>query len=117
MKNGFTLLEILLVLGIMALVFFPLLSMFSSGLLVSGEIEGTATALHLAQQKLEAIKNLPFDSVSSEAKTAVENFPGYEREVTVTSPQADLKDVAVKVYWTVRGSELNVTLQTLVANL
>ncbi len=117
MRKGFSLLEILLVLGIMTLFFFPLLSMISSGLSVSEEIEKTTTGLQLAQEKIETIKDLPFGSITFEARSAVAGFPGYEREVVVSSPETDLKQIEVKVYWLIRGLPADISLNTFVVNL
>ena len=116
MKRGLTLLELLLVLGLLALVFFPLLSLLSSGLTASSEIEGTSTALQLAQEKMESIKNLAFASIVSEDRSDVPDLPGYQREVIVNNLNATLIEVSVRVYWKVKNSELNLTLQTLITS-
>jgi len=116
-SKGFTLLEVLLVIIILAAVFFPLLQMFSSGLLVSDEVRGTNTAIILAQQKMEEIRNTAFFSISSETKTIISSFPAYSRQVNVSVPQNNLKDVQVIVFWHPgEGSETSVSIETFISN-
>jgi prepilin-type N-terminal cleavage/methylation domain-containing protein len=119
-SKGFTLLEVLLVIIILAAVFFPLLQMFSSGLLVSDEVRGTNTAVILAQQKMEEIKNTTFASITSEPRTVISSYPAYSRQVNVSmldTPQNKLLDIQVIVYWaTGEGAGTNVSIETLISN-
>jgi prepilin-type N-terminal cleavage/methylation domain-containing protein len=116
-SRGFTLLEVLLVIVLLVAVFFPLLQMLSSGLLVSNEVKGTNTAVILAQQKIESLKNTAFDSIASESKATIESYPAYSRRVLVSSPQTNLKDVKVIVYWRPdTGSETSVSVETFISN-
>jgi type IV pilus assembly protein PilV len=116
-SKGFTLLEVLLVIIILAAVFFPLLQMFSSGLVVSDEVRGTNTAVILAQQKMEDIKNTAFASITSESRTVISSYPAYSRQVNVSTPQTNLKDIQVIVYWAAgEGAGTSVSIETLISN-
>jgi len=116
-SRGFTFLEVMLVLIILVAVFFPLLQMLSSGLLVSTEVKDTNTAIILAQQKLEEIRNSAFNSISQEAKTIISSYPAYSREVRVSTPYSNLTDVQVIVYWyPAEGTETSVSIETLISN-
>ena len=98
-------------------VFFPLLQMLSSGLLVSDEVRGTNTAVILAQQKMEDINNTSFFSISSEPRTIISSYPAYSRQVNVSTPQTNLKDIQVIVYWaTGEGTGTSVSIETLISN-
>jgi prepilin-type N-terminal cleavage/methylation domain-containing protein len=116
-SKGFTLLEVLLVIVVLVAVFFPLLQMLSSGLLVSEEVKGTNTAVILAQQKMESIKDTAFASITVESKATVSSYPAYKREVRVSTPQTNLKDIRVIVYWRPgTGSETSVSVETFISN-
>jgi prepilin-type N-terminal cleavage/methylation domain-containing protein len=116
-SKGFTLLEVMLVIIVLVAVFFPLLEMLSSGLLVSDEVKGTNTAVILAQQKIESIKNSAFASISAETKTTVSSYPAYSREVRISTPQTNLKDIQVIVYWRPgTGSQTSVSIETFISN-
>lgn len=115
--GGFTLLEVLLVMIILAAVFFPLLQMLSSGLVASNEVKNTNTAVKLAQQKMEEIKNLPFASIASEPWTVISSYPAYSRQVVVSTPQNNLKDIQVVISWaTGEGGGASVSIETFISN-
>ena len=85
--------------------------------------ENVMTASHLAQRRMEELRNVAYASLASEAKASVTSpagFTRFSREVTVTtltttSPynSSNLKRVEVKVYWNAPGGETNISLQTL----
>ena len=60
---------------------------------------------------------MSYASIANETKAAVSGFPAFQREVVVTTPQANLKQAVVNVYWYSKASELNVSLVTYVSNL
>jgi type II secretion system protein I len=116
-SKGFTLLEVLLVLIILTAVLVPLLQVLSSGLLASDEVKNTNTAAILAQKKLEELRNTSFASISSEAKTTVESYSAYKRQVIVSTPQTNLIDVQVIVFWRpTTGVETSVSIETFISN-
>jgi len=117
LSKGFTLLEVLLVILILSAVFFPLLQVLSSGLVLSEEVKGSNAAAILAQKKLEEIKATSFITISSESKASVPNYPEYSRRVIVSQPSLNLKDIMVIVYWMPgQGAETNVSVESLIAN-
>lgn len=116
-RNGFTLVEVMIVLILLVAAFFPLLQMFSSGLLVSNEVKGTNTAIIIGQKKLETIKNLPYSSITNEAKTVVASYPAYSTRVIVNQTSTNIKDVQIVVYWYIgEGHETSVSIETLISN-
>jgi prepilin-type N-terminal cleavage/methylation domain-containing protein len=117
-NSGFSLLEVMLVILILVTVFVPLLQILSGTLVASGEAKGTGIALKIAQAKLEEEKNTAYVDVITEAKAAVAGNTAYQREVIVSTPQTNLKDVRVIVYWfTPDGSEISIEVSSLVTNL
>jgi type II secretory pathway pseudopilin PulG len=116
-SRGFTLLEVLLIIVILITVLFPLLQMLSSGLLVSDKVKGTNTAMRLAQEQMESIKNSAFADISSEPQTVIASYPAYSSQVVVSAPQTNLKDVQVIVYWNpMTGSQTSVSVETYISN-
>lgn len=73
-------------------------------------------ANNLAQEKMEEVRNKTYSSIANEAKAAVTGFPVFQREVVVTTPQSNLKQVHVNVYWFNKSSELSTSLVTYVSN-
>ena len=115
-KSGFTLLEILITLIIFVLGVVAITGLFGTGLVSSADAEDTAIAMNLAQRRMEEIRNLDFDTgIVSEAKAAVNDFPRFQREVVVTEPETDLKQVVVTAYWAFKNDEVSVSLETYIS--
>jgi len=116
-SRGFTLLEVLLVMIMLVAVFFPLLQMLSSGLVASTEARNTNTAVKLAQQKMEEIKNTPFASIASEPWTVISSYPAYSRQVVVSTPQNNFKDIQVLISWaTDESTGASISIETFISN-
>jgi len=116
-KRGFTLFELIVTISIISLALFPLLNALSITLLRSSTSRSELLAVNLGQAKMEEIKNSAYNNISSESKAIVPNFSAFQREVIVTTPNANLKDIKVFVYWTPSGkNEENLSFETYVAN-
>ena len=77
--------------------------------------ENVLIATQLAQRRLEELRNVAYAGVATETKASITSpsgFTRFNREVTVTTPYANLKQIVVTVYWTGPGGETNVVLQT-----
>ena len=117
---GFTLLEILIALIIFTLAVVVIAGLFSTGLISSLDSENTTIAMNLAQRRMEEIRNLGFTNINDEFKGNVADFPGFQREVEISDPPGDpmtddLKEITVTVYWTYKGEEVDVSLETYVS--
>jgi len=114
--KGFTLLEVLIATVLFTVGVVLLAGLFSTGLLSSADTENTEIAINLAQQRMEEIRNLDFGTgIVYESKATVSGFPGFQRAVTVTEPETNLKQVAVIVYWTSQSGEADISLVTYVS--
>lgn len=114
--GGFTLLEVLLALLLVTTGFLALSQAFSTGLFSSAGDENILISTHLAQEKMEEIRNQSYSSIANETRTSVSGFSGFEREVLVTTPLTNLKQVNVNVYWFSKGDELSTGLVSYVSN-
>lgn len=127
-RHGFTLFEVLITAVLVSMGFALLLRAFSMAISADKYVEYRAVALNLAKEKMEKVKNTGFDWILTET-----DYPGsgepYLRFVDsrVTSvalydgddddnPDADLKRVTVDVYWTQKGAQQKVELETLVCD-
>lgn len=63
--TGFTLIEILVTIGLMSLVFFALMSVFRNSLVLISESKAKVTANAIALEQLERIKSLDYQSVGT----------------------------------------------------
>lgn len=77
--------------------------------------ENAFLATYLAHRRLEELRNVAYGSLASETRADVSSptgFTHFEREVTVTTPYANLRQIVVTVYWTAAGGDASVSLQT-----
>ena len=115
--RGFTLLELLLAVTLLAVGTVGVMTLMHQGQMGTAEGESVLTATYLAQRRLEELKNVSYASVANEARTSVSDPAGYtrfDREVTVTTPYTNLKQIVVTVYWDVPSTsgETSLSLQT-----
>lgn len=114
-KRGFTLLEVLLAVVLFAASFTGIAWLLGAGISAGLDAENIWIAVGLAGQRQEVIRNMTYDSVANEAKAAITGFTAFQRQVAVTTPLTDLKQVAVTVYWQFRGQETSIALVTYVS--
>ena len=115
-QAGFTILEVLVASLLVGISMFAIVEAFNRGVFGVGEVEDYSLALSLSQEKMEAIQDTAYTSVTNEAKADVSGFTGFQREVIMTNPATDLKLVVVKTYYQVPNGENNVSLTTYVVN-
>ena len=114
--KAFSLLEILIAIMIFTVGTLSIMGLFNMGLFGSLDAENTSTALALSRRRLEEIRNLNFTTgIVNESKAAVIGFTGFQREVIVTQPQTDLKQVTVTTYWTAKANEVGTSLVTYIS--
>lgn len=114
-RDGFSLLEIMLALLIFTIGVIAISWAFSAGMSATSDIENIDLALNIAQAKMEGIKNTPFANITDSSSAADSLFPNFNTAVNVGEGQNPMP-VDVTVVWNVKGGQANVTLATLVAS-
>ena len=119
-KRGFSLLEMLLALTLFATGTLGTLELIHRSHIGAADGESSVIATHLAQRRLEELRTTLYANLASEAKAAISSpsgFTRFSREVTVTTPYTDLKQIIVTVSWTGPGGEASVSLRTSRSNI
>jgi prepilin-type N-terminal cleavage/methylation domain-containing protein len=114
-NNGFTLIEILISLVLLTVGIISITSAFSTGISASGDSQNVATALNIAQKKMEAIKNTAFANISSSGPSADPVFSDFNSAVSAAIGQNPMR-VDITVSWRAKAGDTSITLTTLVAN-
>jgi len=122
MKKGFTLLEVLLAVVILAGSIIAIMQAFSAGMFASTEAKNIELAFGVAQAKLERIYGTS-GGIADEPRHSVTNdgFAGgvylnQNFQVQVTTDNNHPERVDVTVYWSTKGGDTSIKLTTLVAN-
>jgi prepilin-type N-terminal cleavage/methylation domain-containing protein len=116
-KRGFSLLELLIAIFLVGAVLFPLLQELGSVVAASASSESEVISLNLAQEKMESLLALPYNSLTWEARAPISGYPSFQREVLLSIPQPNLKKAKVIVYWTpAQGTERSISFESCVAN-
>jgi Tfp pilus assembly protein PilV len=117
-KNGFSLVEMLLVLVFITVGFLPLMLLFSNGIVTSSNTSKSSQALELAQQTLEELKNTSWSNIvdSSNDKGTIAGYPAFSRSVSAAEPNTNLKDVIVLISWQTGTVSDSLSIETYFAN-
>ena len=117
--SAFTILETIIAIVLFAVGTVAVIEVLHRAQVGAADGENILIATGLAQRRLEELRNTAYASLANESKASVASPSGYSRfsrQVTVTTPYANLKQIVVTVYWTPAGGETSVTLQTYHSN-
>jgi len=95
--NGFSLIELMVAVVILALAIFGIFHAYSVGFMGMADARDRTVATNYAREAMEDIKNKDFDKIITQSRQFI---PGtkFEREVIVQE-STNLKKVITKVYW------------------
>ncbi len=113
--RGFTLLEVLLALTLLAGGTVAIVELFQRAQMGVADGESVVIATYLAQRRLEELRNIPYGQLASETKAPIDDPTGYSRfsrKILVTTPITNLRQLVATVFWTATGGETSVTLQS-----
>ncbi len=132
MKQGFALIELLIAIVLAATGLMVLMQLMSVAIFADSNLEYRMTALNLANEKLEELKddgyshaNLdPASSPFTEASISGFDFVDQRQwtvdyvDVNLSTSVSDtgLKDVTVQVQWTQKGGTQSVAVETLIGD-
>ena len=117
--KGFTLIELLIAIILIVVGLATLMGTMSVGMYADANLEFRLTALNLANEKMEELKDTAFGSISAGTETG--SAIGFDwidqRIVSVDEPYGPnlLKDVTVTVQWTQKGNTQSVVVETFIA--
>lgn len=124
-KKGFTLLEVLLATVLIVFGVVAVVSAMAAGVYTDSSIEGQAIALNLAQEEMEAIKNIPYANINTTNFPTgliplTGSFANYSRQVTFLPSASGTNSnpttqVTVYVSWQLGLMQSSVSLTTLLA--
>ncbi len=96
--SGFSLIELMVAVAILAMAIFGIFQAYSTSFMGMADARDRTVATNYAREAMEDIKNMDFDEIITQERTAINGNTKYEREVIV-QPSINLKRVTSKVYW------------------
>jgi general secretion pathway protein I len=93
-SSGFTLLEVMIAVSIIAIAFVTLIGSQSQSVSIAGKTSFAVSSALLAQQKLTEIEAADFADVSSDSGDFGENYPGYRWKSEVADLSEDETGIA-----------------------
>ena len=116
-KGGFTLLEVLFAIAILAFGLLSIMQIFPVGLKASKISQDVTTATFLAQQKIEELKSIKYSDIGNGSGTFEEPYSEFDWEQKVSEEISGwLKNLTVRVSWDRYGKTRNVKLTTLLTD-
>ena len=113
--RGFTLIELVVTLGLLALLAAAIFGFYVNGIRASQHAQGLAVATGLAQAREEMLKSGPPDeAIRAETEVRTTNIPGYLEKLEVIEVAPGLRQITVTIIWTWRGQPRQTTLTTIV---
>ncbi len=118
MTKGFTLIELLVAIVLIVVGLVALMEAMSVGICADAALEYRLTALNLANEKIEQLKDTAFGSISAGTETgsAIGFDWADDRIVTVSEVDTGLKNVQVEVRWTQKSITQSVAVETYIAD-
>lgn len=114
--SGFSLIELMVAVGILAIAIFGIFYAFSAGFMGMADARDRTVATNYAREAMEDIKNMDFELITnSNIGTTVLIEGKYYRSVTIIDVSPNLKRIITRVYWKNRKDEtVDVTTETIV---
>ena len=118
-EDGFTLIEVLVTIMILAVVLIALFSCFIYGFTVISRVRQASIAMQCIQEELELIRNMPFDDILSLDSSFInESLPLLEDSSGILSLEDsggnDIKKLTVSVIWSYNGRQIRRDIVTFV---
>lgn len=96
--------------------FTALLQAVGVGLFAGSENENDLIAVHLAQEKVEDLRNTSYAGIVDGTEIPVTGFSVFDRTVTAAESPQGLKEVTVTVTWDTKAGQSQVVLVTYISD-
>jgi len=118
--SGISFIDLMLALVVLTIGVLAMMDLQVIALRSNASSQGSATALTLAETKMEAIKNTAFTSIATQAPTTWTDTVSkvtYTTTVTVTNntPISGAKKVDISVSWTDKAGAHSIPLSTIIS--
>lgn len=108
--NGFSLIELMIAITILAVAVFGIFHAYSVGFLGMADARDRTVATNYAREAMEDVKNMDFELVTNENLGIAESVgEKFTRVISVNTENGNLKNITTLVYWNNRnGKTINI---------
>ena len=108
--NGFSLIELMIAITILAMAIFGIFHAYSVGFLGMADARDRTVATNYAREAMEDVKNMDFELVTNENLGTAESVgEKFTRVISVNTENGNLKEITTLVYWNNRnGKTINI---------
>jgi len=96
---GFSLIELMIAITILALAIFGIFHAYSVGFLGMADTRDRTVATNYAREAMEDVKNMDFEKIATTTKSVITSNRKYRVDVNVTTESDNLKKVSTVVNW------------------
>ena len=97
--SGFSLIELMIAVTILALAVFGIFHAYSVGFLGMADARDRTVATNYAREAMEDVKNMDFEKIATTTKSVITSNRKYRVDVNVTTESDNLKKVSTVVSW------------------
>ena len=97
--NGFSLIELMIAVAILALAIFGIFHAYSVGFLGMADARDRTVATNYAREAMEDVKNMDFEKIATTTKSVITSNRKYRVDVNVSLESTNLKKVYTIVSW------------------
>jgi prepilin-type N-terminal cleavage/methylation domain-containing protein len=115
-EEGYTLVEILIAIAILAFGLLAVATMQVTAIKTNATASGISQGLTLGQAKVEELMNLPYSALSDGSSPSTGKYTVFWN-VAVNVPVTDSKTIRVIVTWTEKGKNKRINLDFVKTNL
>ena len=116
-KNGFSLIELMVAIAILALAIFGIFHAYSVGFMGMADARDRTVATNYAREAMEDVKNMDFEKITTTTKSVSSSNIKYRVDVNVSSESDNLKKVLTVVSWKDRNGTDKTVKTTMLVNI
>ena len=114
--SGFSLIELMVAVAILALAIFGIFQAYSVGFMGMADARDRTVATNYAREAMEDVKNMDFEKITTTTKSVINANKKYRVDVNVSSEIANLKKVITVVSWKDRNGTGKTVETTMLVN-
>jgi prepilin-type N-terminal cleavage/methylation domain-containing protein len=116
-KKGFSLIELMVAIAILAMAIFGIFHAYSVGFMGMADARDRTVATNYAREAMEDVKNMDFEKITTTTKSVINANKKYRIDVNVSMESTNLKKVSTMVSWEDRNGIRKTVESSMIVNV